>query len=130
MVPSVEFNIALGGYNDRSAHPEGLQNRALLTFVITPGRCTTDAKAGHAKSSTYGAKFDLLCKILQQSVPHPRHDSRRGANSKLGWIARKPMTINDKQHGTRQTGFGGGGRLMAHQLHFLLVWLATPRSVC
>jgi hypothetical protein len=130
MVPSVEFIIAFGNYNGRRAHPEGLKTRTLLTFVVTLGRCTTDAKAVRAKSSTYGAKFDLPCKILQQSVPHSRHSSVRDAGLERGPILRKPMIINDKQQVTRRVETCGGGLPVAHQLHSLLVRRANSYSVC
>jgi hypothetical protein len=120
MVPSVKFDIAFGDYNDRSAHPEGLENRALLTFVTTSDRCTADAKARHVKSSTYGTKFELLCKDLQRSVPYSRHTSSCSADLELCLIPCKPMTTNDKRHVTWQAKAGGAGRLVAHQLHFML----------
>src|ERR1700686_4172424 len=121
MVPSVEFIIASGNYNGRRAHAEELKTRTLLTFVVTLGRCTTDAKAVRAKSSTYGAKFDLPCKTLQQSVPHSRHNSGRDGGLEWGSILRKPMTINDKQQVTRHVETCRGGPLMAHQFYSLLV---------
>ena len=60
MIPSVKFAIRSWLYKSPSARPEGQQHRALLAFVICLDKCTTNAKEAYTKSSTYGAKFELM----------------------------------------------------------------------
>jgi hypothetical protein len=49
--------------------PEGQHYRALFGFPDLPiDMCTASAKVGHAKSSRYGANFELMCKSLQRDV--------------------------------------------------------------
>ena len=69
MISSVEFDIVRATYKGHSACPEGIEHRALFTFVNCIDKCTTKAKAVHEKSITYGAKLELLCKSLQHDVP-------------------------------------------------------------
>jgi len=69
MIPSVQFVIVLSSDNSHNARPEELHHRALLASVICPDKCTANAKTLHAKSSTYEAKFQLMCKSLQEDVP-------------------------------------------------------------
>jgi hypothetical protein len=69
MIPSVESIIVVNCCTVHSARPEGVHNRALLTFENCSNTCTINAKDLHEKSMTYGTKFELLCNILQAEIP-------------------------------------------------------------
>ena len=69
-----------------SALPEVEKANALMTSVTTFGKCTTDARALHAESITYKAKFGLLCKALQDNVLILGTRARLEADSKSSQI--------------------------------------------
>lgn len=130
MILSAEFVIIPSCYKGHSARPEGLQNRALLIFMTCLDKCTTNAKDAHAKSITYGAKFELLCKSLQHDVLVSRHKSTMPPtrNQEL----QRPNSL--KKHGKQDIGMqmeiGTGARSVAHKLHSSTGRRVPVCSVC
>src|SRR4029077_3210296 len=120
MAPSIEFVARTDGYNAFSAPPEELTNRALMTFVIHTCNCTADAKTVYAKSITYGAKFDSLCKVLQENVLDSRHLRMISIQSKITKNPHNQLKIKHKMGYSFETAVGGPSCSMAHQLHSLL----------
>src|SRR5215831_8311420 len=96
MALSIEFVTRTDGYNAFSAHPEESTNRALMTFVIPMRKCTADAKTVYAKSSTYGAKFDSLCKVLQENVLDSRYAKMVNIQLKIDKNPHKQLKIKHK----------------------------------
>lgn len=116
MVPSIEFVTSADGYNGFSAHPEGVHNRTLITFVIHQCRCTADAKTMHDKSITYEAKFDLICKALQVNVLDSWHN-QRGVTGRPATIKPcKLLKINIKQ----DTGFAPTKNTVSYSMVYQL----------
>ena len=126
MIPSVEFAIVPGCYKGSSALPEGVQNRALLAFVSCLDKCTTNAKEVHAKSSTYGAKFEALCKRFQRDVPiHGIEEACAGRiNNALSTA--KSLKEHEKQDTGTRMEFCCGDQFVARKLHSFSL-LRVPR---
>lgn len=99
MTSSAEFGIVRPTYKGHSARPEGIQHRALLTFVNYIDKCTAKAKTVHEKSITYGAKLELLCKSLQHDVPFSCFESAIQWNENLE--SQEPNSL--KKHGKHAT---------------------------
>jgi|SRR5689334_13277466 hypothetical protein len=126
MALSIEFVTRTDGYNASSAHPEESTNRALMTFVIPMRKCTADAKTMYAKSSTYGAKFDSLCKVLQENVLDSRYTRMACVKLKIIQNPHKQLKIKHKMDYSSEAAAGGPDGSMAHQLHSL--WTGFMRS--
>jgi hypothetical protein len=125
MIPSAEFAVVPGCYKGSSALPEGVQSRALLASVSCLDKCTTNAKEVHTKSSTYGAKFEVMCKRFQQDVTiHGIAEPCAGRiNQAVPTV--KSLKEHEKQGlGTRLES-GSGNYYTAHELHS---W--SRHSVC
>ena len=125
MAPSIEFVARTDGYNASSAHPEEFTNRALMTFVIHRCKCTADAKTVYAKSSTYGAKFDSLCKVLQENVLDSRYLRIVRIRLKIIKNPHNQLKIKHKIDYSSEAADGGPSCSMAHQLHCFF-----PRFMC
>jgi hypothetical protein len=130
MVPSVKFDIGFDDYKGFNLHPEKLNAQTRLTFVIYSCRCTRDAKARHAKSITYGAKFELLCKTLQESVPYSRNAAIITGGPRPIMIPAKRLSLKGKMDPIGQTRSCNGGGPLAFQLQFLPVRRAGCLAAC
>ncbi|HEX4602911.1 MAG TPA: hypothetical protein VH724_02885 [Candidatus Angelobacter sp.] len=117
MAPSIEFVAAIGGHNCPQREPGRVEQRALVTFVIQSGKCTAHAKTLFAKSSTYEAKFDLLCKSLQGNVPYYWHSRVVGDQKRMATKHRKILKIKEKSGYNPTFAALGLSYPMAHQLH-------------
>jgi hypothetical protein len=120
MALSIEFVTRADGYNAFSVPPEEPKNRALMTFIIHMCKCTADAKTVYTKSSTYGVKFDSLCKVLQENVLGSRHLRVVGIKLKITKNQHKQLKIKHKIDYSSKAAAGGPSCSMAHQLHSLL----------
>jgi hypothetical protein len=87
--------------------------------------CTTNAKVVDTKSSTYGAKFELMCKSLQQNVTIHGITEQGTSRAILSSSVPKSLKRRENLNLRAKTELGGGERSMAGKLQSLVLKLCA-----
>ncbi len=73
--------------------------------------CTGSAKVAHIKSSTYGAKFELMCKSLQQVSQYIGINEREKNRTNQASSVLKSMKKQENLNLGERAGFTSGQRI-------------------